>query len=150
MHHYRPLTRLAVSTISQHVTCAVTSTRKQTMKRTVLRSSLLVFLLFVYAGVSLAQAGASTASVEGHTTDPNGALITGANVTAIAVEKGYSRSATTNQDGEYTLLSLQPGIYDIKIEKIGFAPQRLANVQLTLGHPFHLDLVMQIAAITEI
>jgi len=98
--------------------------------------------------VLLAQAGASTAQLEGRVTDPNGGLIAEANATAIAVEKGFSRKATTNQDGQYTLLSLLPGIYDIKIEKTGFAPQRLRNVQLTVGQTMHIDFVMQIAAVT--
>lgn len=119
------------------------------MKLLLLRSSLVAVILFVGSGVLWAQAGASTASVEGQATDPNGALITGANVTAIAVGKGYSRSATTNQDGEYTLLSLQPGVYNIKIEKSGFAPQQQTNVPLTVGQTLHLDLVMQVAAVTE-
>jgi hypothetical protein len=108
-----------------------------------------VLLLLINSGVLLAQAGASTAQVEGQVTDSNGALIAGANVTAIAVEKGFSRSATTNEDGDYTLLSLLPGIYDIKIEKVGFGPQRQRNLQLTVGQTLHVDFVMQVAVITE-
>lgn len=75
-------------------------------------------------------------------TDKDGALVVGAGVTAIAVDKGFSRSATTNQDGEYTLLSLPPGSYDIRAEKAGFSPQRLASVQLTVGQSLHLDFVL--------
>ncbi|HEY6121143.1 MAG TPA: TonB-dependent receptor, partial [Pyrinomonadaceae bacterium] len=119
------------------------------MKRVLLRSSLVVSLLLVNSGLLWAQAGASSASVEGRATDTNGALIAGANVTAIAIDKGFSRSASTNQDGEYTLLSLLPGIYDIKVEKTAFGPQRLTNVHLTVGQTLHLDFVLQIAAITE-
>jgi carboxypeptidase family protein/TonB-dependent receptor-like protein len=123
--------------------------KAEPMKRFLLRSALMVLLLFVNPGALWAQSGDSTASVEGQATDPNGALIAGANVTATAVEKGYSRNATTNQDGEYTLLALLPGIYDIKIEKTGFTPQRQSSVQLTVGQTLHVDFVMQVAVITE-
>jgi hypothetical protein len=108
----------------------------------------MVLLLFVNAG-RCGHRPAPTASVEVGATDTAGALIAGASVTATAVDKGYSRNATTSPDGEYTLLALLPGIYDIKIEKAGFTPQRQSSVQLTVGQTLHVDFVMQVAVITE-
>jgi hypothetical protein len=119
------------------------------MKRTVWKSAFPVLLLLLSSGRLLAQAGASTAEVAGKVTDSSGGLVTGASVTAIAVEKGFSRGATTNEDGEYHLLLLQPGSYEIKIEKTGFTPQRLSNMQLTVGQYLHLDFVLQVAVIKE-
>ena len=123
-------------------------TNESHMRIFLLRSAMLVVLLLLNTGVLLAQAGASTANVEGRVTDANGALIVESNVAAIATDKGFSRKAVTNQEGQYSLLSLPPGTYDITIEKTGFTPQRLSSVQLTVGQTLHLDFVLQIAALT--
>ena len=119
------------------------------MTRTGWKSALPVLLLLLSVGRLFAQAGASTAEVAGKVTDSSGALVTGASVTAIAVEKGFSRSATTNEDGEYHLLLLQPGSYEIKVEKTGFTLQRLSNIDLTVGQYLHLDFLLQVAVIKE-
>jgi len=123
-------------------------TKESHMRIFLLRSAMLVVLLLLNTGVLSAQAGASTAHVEGRVTDANGALIVESNVAAIATDKGFSRKAITSQEGQYSLLSLPPGTYDITIEKTGFTPQRLNSVQLTVGQTLHLDFVLQIAAVT--
>src|SRR5262249_8363229 len=95
-----------------------------------------------------AQAGAATAEVAGKVTDANGAIVVGANVSASALDKGFSRNTKSDQNGDYNLLSLPPGTYDLTIEKTSFGVQRLPGVQLTVGQSLHLDFVLQVAAVT--
>lgn len=61
-----------------------------------------------------------TGCITGTVTDPHGALIAGATVTA------------TNEQGSYALTKLQPGIYTVKIEAAGF--KKFVASGIEVGH----------------
>jgi protocatechuate 3,4-dioxygenase beta subunit len=65
-----------------------------------------------------------TATLTGTITDPNGAVVPGAIVTATSVETGQSKTATTGEEGNYTIPFLPPGTYNVTIAKTGFADSR--------------------------
>src|SRR3989442_9144495 len=54
--------------------------------------------------------------IVGTVSDPSGAVIPNAKVTAIEAGKGFSRTASTDADGYYVLDSLRPTEYDLTIE----------------------------------
>src|ERR1700730_3758952 len=85
--------------------------------------------LLVACGVVFAQATAS-ASLSGMVVDKNQAVIKGATVTATNKANGQSRTATTNDSGEYKIDLLPAGRYDIKINASGFADATSENVEL--------------------
>ena len=95
-----------------------------------------------------AQAGGSTSEIRGRITDPNGAVVRGATVTVTDTERGTTRTVTTDEQGEYRVLSLTPGIYQIRIEATGFSSQRKNNVQVTVGQTADQDFSMQIGDAT--
>ena len=64
--------------------------------RNLLQITSLLALLLV-ATTSFAQSGGST--VRGTVKDPNGNLVSGANVTLTNPEKNFTRTQTTNEDG---------------------------------------------------
>ncbi|RZU41902.1 TonB-dependent receptor [Edaphobacter modestus] len=68
----------------------------------------------------LACAQTITGSITGVVTDPTGAVIPDAKVTAINSSTGVTNTATTNGDGIYYLRFLQIGQYKITIEAAGF------------------------------
>ena len=72
--------------------------------------------------VSLNVAGqvAGTASLAGKITDPTGAVIVGAEVTATHAGTGTVRSAKSDQRGRYLLAQLPPGTYKIDFKANGF------------------------------
>src|SRR5438445_10602323 len=61
-----------------------------------------------------------TASIVGTITDPSGAPINGADVTATDTERGTAWSAKTNDAGVYSILRLLIGNYSVKICAAGF------------------------------
>jgi hypothetical protein len=67
------------------------------------------------------KAGGSTAEIKGVITDPAGAAVVGATITDTG--KGISRTATSDERGEYRLLSLPPGHYQLTVEASGFTTQ---------------------------
>jgi outer membrane receptor protein involved in Fe transport len=61
-----------------------------------------------------------TGNIRGTVTDPSGAVIQGAAVTARQAETGLSRGTTTDRNGNYVLLELPVGHYSLRIASTGF------------------------------
>ena len=82
--------------------------------------SLRLFVLACYlalCGTLLAQ---TSASISGTVSDPSGASVQDATVTATEVATGAVRSGKSNATGLYSILNLAPGNYVMKVEKEGF------------------------------
>jgi outer membrane receptor protein involved in Fe transport len=92
---------------------------------------------------------AQVASLTGRVTDPSGAVIPNAVITAKAVETGVAVSTQTTAEGYYTLPSLLPGRYEVSITKDGFVPVRQTGLELTVQQIGRLDVTMKIGAVTE-
>jgi hypothetical protein len=61
-----------------------------------------------------------TGNFRGTVTDPSGAVITGAEVTAQQAETALSRTTTTDRNGNYVLLELPVGHYRLHVAAKGF------------------------------
>ena len=61
-----------------------------------------------------------TGNIRGTVTDPSGAVIRGAAVTAHQVETGLSRMTITDRNGNYVLLELPIGHYSLNVAVTGF------------------------------
>jgi hypothetical protein len=61
-----------------------------------------------------------TGSIRGTVTDPAGATVAGASVTAIQIETGLTRTASADRVGEYVLLELPVGHYRLEARAKGF------------------------------
>src|SRR5579863_7191521 len=99
-------------------------------------------LLFLLCAVSLrAQV---SASLSGTVTDPSGAVVSSAAVTAKNTDTGASRDATTDTAGRYQLFSLPLGQYEIHARKTGFTEQVRKGVRLVVGQEATVDLTLQV------
>ena len=87
--------------------------------------------MLVLASSAAALAQASRAAITGTVTDTQGAVVSGANVTATNVGTGITRQVTTTGDGRYQFGSIfDPGTYTIKVEMQGFQSEVRNNVEL--------------------
>jgi len=84
-----------------------------------------VLLLFV----SHSLLGQTLGTITGVATDPTGAIVPGAKVTATNTATNVSRETVTNSEGIYAFPSLVPGPYVVRIEASGF---RTAAARLEL------------------
>src|SRR5206468_1483354 len=112
-----------------------------------------VFRLFALIGALLAFASihafAQQATIVGTVTDPSGAVIANAKVTATNTETGVVHTITTNESGQYVLPDTRIGHYDVKAEAPGLKIAEQKGVVLQVGDRARVDLQMQVGATTE-
>jgi len=89
-----------------------------------------------------------TATLTGEIKDQAGAVVPGALVTATSVDTGQAKTATTNDDGNYTIPFLQPGTYNVAVEKSGFANQRRENIRLEIAQTASVDIDLGVTGST--
>jgi len=87
------------------------------------------------------------ASITGTVTDPSGAPISAAAVTAKNLETGAVRSTTTDDAGRYLVLSLPVGQYEVRVTKAGFKEAIRSGIQLVIGQEARVDLNLQVGAV---
>ncbi|HWW98735.1 MAG TPA: carboxypeptidase regulatory-like domain-containing protein, partial [Edaphobacter sp.] len=91
-------------------------------------------------GVSLRAQNISTAELHGTVHDASGAVIPNATISIANASKGFLRVTTSDGQGEYQLLLLPPGIYELAATAPGFAKLTATNVVLTVGERAELRL----------
>jgi Carboxypeptidase regulatory-like domain len=90
-----------------------------------------------------------TASITGTVTDPSGAAVAGAMVTATSQERGLTHSSVTNDSGLYRVAQLPVGTYELKVEKPGFASASYPPFVLTLNQVARIDVAMKVGQVSE-
>ena len=109
-----------------------------------------VSILFASAMLLLAsQARAQDASLIGTITDSTGAALPGATVTATHVATSNQVVATTGGSGEYRLLGLRIGVYEVRAELVGFTTVRRTGIELLVGQRPVIDLQLQVSGVEE-
>lgn len=113
--------------------------------------SLVLAALIVFGSTSaaFAQAQANAGDLTGVVTDPNGAVVAGATVTARNAAINISKSATTDEAGEYKIISLTPGEYEITIESANFKRSVFQNVRVNIGETATLNAQLEVGAVGE-
>src|SRR5262249_3089631 len=94
-------------------------------------------------------AGQVSASLSGVITDPSGAAVVGAAVTAKSLDTGVSRAATTDQSGRYRFFLLPVGLYEIQVSKDGFAAAIRSGIDLKVGQDASVDLSLRVGQTSE-
>jgi outer membrane receptor protein involved in Fe transport len=84
-----------------------------------------------------------TAVLNGDVTDPEGALVGSAQVSAKNTATGIQRATTTGGAGLFVFNNLPPGQYEVRVEAKGFAPST-ATVRLEVGQQANLKVALSI------
>jgi hypothetical protein len=99
----------------------------------------LAWLAFI--GCAVAQGTPGT--IRGRVTDPSGAVVPNANVTAVGT-KGNKASAVTDSRGAYEINNLAPGSYTVNTTAKGFAISTEQNVTVPAGQVQQFDIALEI------
>src|SRR5260370_41609896 len=108
-----------------------------------------IFGVFLCAVTAIAQESGG-ATINGTATDPSGALISNAKVTATQTATGAQRTTQTSSAGLYSLSALAAGSYDVAVEAKGFKRAKFAAVPVSVGAVVTLDAHLEIGATQEI
>src|SRR5262249_24420466 len=87
------------------------------------------------------------ATITGLVTDPNGAVIAGAQVTAKRTNSNYRYTARSNEVGYYTLGQLLEGEYLLQAEAPGFKSFVVRDVNLAAQSVRRIDVRMELGAV---
>jgi len=97
-------------------------------------------------GTLLAQ---TSASISGTVTDPSGAAVADADVTAINLGTGAERSGTSNATGFYTIPSLAPGDYSVNVRKEGFRTAEFKRLPLSVAQALVLNVGLPLGTVQQ-
>jgi hypothetical protein len=103
--------------------------------------------IFAAALAGLPTRAQVSGSITGAVTDPSGAPIFAAAVTAKNLETGAVRNTTTDVAGCYLVLSLAVGQYEVRVTKPGFKEAVRSGIQLVIGQEARVDLNLQVGAV---
>jgi hypothetical protein len=112
-------------------------------------SGVAVFVVCLLALARPAQAQEFRGSITGRVTDAASASVAGARVVASNAATKISTSTNTDEAGNYTLLYLTPGSYDVAIEASGFRKLLRAGVEVHVGDKLTLDFALEVGEVTE-
>ncbi|HRH40982.1 MAG TPA: TonB-dependent receptor [Pyrinomonadaceae bacterium] len=101
------------------------------MAKNLLSNSIRFLMLGVFCFVlsvahTSAQSQGSTGTITGTVTDSTGAIIPNAAISLTSKSTNATQNTTSNEDGIYRFVLLQPGTYSVKATSGSFAPQTLA------------------------
>jgi len=83
-------------------------------------------------------------AIQGTVTDPQGAVIPGAQVLVRNDSTGVEAKLTTNSAGFYNALDLVPGQYTVQFKVAGFSDLVVSKVTVLAGNPTIADGKMQV------
>ncbi len=93
-----------------------------------------------------AQETVNFASVSGRVTNPSGAVVSGAQVTARQTDTNVTASAATDSEGRFRFPYLRVGSYEITVHDAGFA-DATRRLTLTLGSAFDLPVSLSLQTV---
>ncbi len=110
---------------------------------------LMVIVLSLIALGAFRVQAQTTGTIYGNVTDPNGAAVMGAAVTATNVERRLTRTTTTDADGLYNLTVLPVGSYRVTVDAAGFKPYERPEIDLQVQAHVRADFQMEVGTVTE-
>jgi hypothetical protein len=88
-------------------------------------------------------------SIVGNLRDATGAAVPGAVITITNRETNQVRTTTTNEEGGYSVPTVQSGTYDIRATKEGFRAITENAVAVTINNVSRVDFTMQLGSVSE-
>ena len=103
------------------------------------RLTLLTIFLFTF---NVQAQDLDTVTIYGRVMDQNAAVLPGADVQVKLIKTGLTRVITTDAEGRYRLVQLEPGTYVIHVSFPGFASQEITNVATVSGQSLQFDATL--------
>ncbi len=116
-------------------------------KRQLLRLGLALTLTFLCIAIGIA--ADPTGTIFGLVTDPTGAAVVGAEVTARNSRTGLIRSTRTDAQGAYLLPLIPVGTYGVTVQMQGFAHFEQTGITVLVDSVANIPVTLKLGAVTE-
>ena len=108
------------------------------------------FVVLALAAASLnASAQDFRGAITGRILDSSNARLPGVTVTATNVATNVASTTTTNGEGDYSILFLNPGTYTVTAELSGFKKVSRPGVQVSIGDKLDVSLTLDVGRMEE-
>ena len=85
----------------------------------------------------------------GRVTDPTGAIVVSADVTATSESTGLGNSTVTNEVGNFELRGLSPGSYTLEVELSGFKKFVNSGLVVYAGQARRIDITLEVGEVAD-
>jgi Carboxypeptidase regulatory-like domain/TonB dependent receptor-like, beta-barrel len=114
-----------------------------------LRSRYFLFFAAVLLFCDATRAQKDTGSIAGTVKDTSGALVAGAKVTVVDVDRGLAFTTATSDVGEYVAGPLRVGNYTVTVEQTGFKKAVSVPVALDVQQRVVVNVTMEVGQVSE-
>ncbi|HYL67854.1 MAG TPA: carboxypeptidase regulatory-like domain-containing protein [Candidatus Limnocylindria bacterium] len=112
----------------------------------VINSLVCTFLIVLLAPcLAHAQGVGFSGDIGGAVTDPTGAVVPKANITAVETDRGIRHAGITDDRGQYHITGLSPASYDVTAQIAGFGTEIQKGVVVTVGATTIVDFHLKIS-----
>ncbi len=112
------------------------------------RSSLLPIALFL-AAAPYSSAQSTLGSISGTVQDKDGGHVPNATVRLHRADNNSDRTLSTDSNGTYNTLNLEPGLYDITVEASGLASTTATGITLQARQQLRYDITLKTGTVNE-
>ena len=109
----------------------------------------LITAVFAVSSMLASPPPAVPGAIGGTVTDPSNAVVSGATVTILNPATGSKESGATDSFGEFRIVVMPPGPYEITVEAPSFAPGRISGVLVEAGRVNRLQIGLKPESIAE-
>jgi hypothetical protein len=92
---------------------------------------------------------ASSGSISGLVTDPQGGVVPGATVVLTDLATSGKQTSNTNDAGRYIFPVINPGLYDIVVSKSGFKTAKMAQQKVSIGLVLTVNVTLEVGSLSE-
>ncbi|MGC2299645.1 MAG: TonB-dependent receptor, partial [Acidobacteriaceae bacterium] len=110
---------------------------------------LYVVTTILFLGTAMQGQTAGDGAIQGTVTDPSGAVVSNANVSAVNAATSVVTQRSTNRDGLYVISPLIPGNYTVTVAAPGFREFRQTNLVVTAMNTATLNVALSVGASTQ-
>ena len=108
-----------------------------------------VLSIAAFSASAFAQGGSGATIITGTVADSSGAVLPGASVVAKNNATAEELTATTNEQGQFTIPAVQPGTYTVTITMPSFKTAVVNDVRVNAGVPASVKVAMEVGGLTE-
>jgi len=108
-----------------------------------------LFVLAVLVASAPAGAQTNTGEIGGVVRDQSGGVLPGATVTAVHPASGTTAERVSDGEGRFFFPAMRIGVWEIKAELPGFAPQVQSGVNLAIGATLNLAFSLGLGGVAE-